>query len=260
MSNRWPAGGYAQLGSGRVLGEVIDSASRLPRVPLEEIGSLVTERLHIVRKGEWLTLIGHRYGFPRADEVYGYDKNEPLRQLRPDPNSLAAGDELWIPPCPYETELEQKSAGGGPYEIKVRPAQNEKLTATLYDAEGNALADKPYELKIGAHAVEGTTDDKGKLEEEFDSKYLQYGTYALTIDGKKIPLGIGVLDPLESNQGIQARLKNLGYYDGPIDGVLGSDSRDAIRRFQKDNAPLKVDGVAGPNTRQKLQEQYEANA
>lgn len=220
---------------------------------------MVPERLHIVRKGEWLTLIGHRHGFPRPDDVYGYEKNQPLRDKRPDPNTLAPGDELWIPPCPHEVELEQKSTGGGPYEITVRGAEKEKLEIVLYDADGNALTDKPYLLRIGAYTVEGTTDGKGRLVEEFESKYLQYGTYSLTVDGKDIPLGIGALDPVDTSEGVQARLKNLGYYAGPIDGVLGPQSRAAIRRFQKDHPPLAVDGVAGPKTRKRLQEIYEAN-
>ena len=54
-----------------------------------------------------------------------------------------------------------------------------------------------------------------------------------------------------SNQEIQIALKNAGYYVGSIDGILGSRSRDAIRRFQQDNG-LKDDSIAGPRTQEKL--------
>lgn len=50
---------------------------------------------------------------------------------------------------------------------------------------------------------------------------------------------------------VQEALKNAGYYDGKIDGKIGPKAREAIRQFQK-NMDLKVDGVAGRNTKEKL--------
>jgi len=50
---------------------------------------------------------------------------------------------------------------------------------------------------------------------------------------------------------IQEALRNAGYYNGPVDGKIGSGSVDAIRRFQADHG-LGVDGVVGRNTWSKL--------
>ena len=50
---------------------------------------------------------------------------------------------------------------------------------------------------------------------------------------------------------IQEALKNAGYYDGTVDGKIGPKSKTAIMDFQRDN-DLKVDGVAGRNTKEKL--------
>ena len=50
---------------------------------------------------------------------------------------------------------------------------------------------------------------------------------------------------------VQAALKKAGYYDGPVDGKLGTKSRKAIRDFQSDNG-LKVDGIVGPQTKKAL--------
>ena len=33
---------------------------------------------------------------------------------------------------------------------------------------------------------------------------------------------------------IQEALSGLGYYKGPVDGILGQGTRTAIRRFQRD--------------------------
>ncbi len=53
------------------------------------------------------------------------------------------------------------------------------------------------------------------------------------------------------NKQIQQKLKDLGYYKGAIDGVLGAESVDAIKRFQRDNG-LVVDGIVGSKTAAKL--------
>lgn len=68
-------------------------------------------------------------------------------------------------------------------------------------------------------------------------------------------LEIGYLDPFEEVTGVQARSYNLGYNPGPIDGIVGPLTREAIRRFQKDNH-LEVDGIPGTKTQAKLKELY----
>lgn len=46
---------------------------------------------------------------------------------------------------------------------------------------------------------------------------------------------------------IQTRLKNWGYYTGSVDGVFGTQTKNAVMYFQRKNG-LTVDGVAGPAT------------
>ena len=53
------------------------------------------------------------------------------------------------------------------------------------------------------------------------------------------------------NKQIQQRLKELGYYNGEIDGILGQGSVQAIKNFQRDNG-LSVDGIVGAKTAAKL--------
>lgn len=50
---------------------------------------------------------------------------------------------------------------------------------------------------------------------------------------------------------IQTKLKNWGYYSGSVDGVYGSKTVEAVRKFQKKNG-LSVDGIAGTKTLQAL--------
>ncbi len=50
---------------------------------------------------------------------------------------------------------------------------------------------------------------------------------------------------------IQKALTEAGFYKGNIDGVIGNKTKAAIRSFQEANG-LKVDGVCGPKTWEKL--------
>jgi len=50
---------------------------------------------------------------------------------------------------------------------------------------------------------------------------------------------------------IQQRLKDWGYYKGPVDGIYGPKTRDAVIAFQKKHG-LTPDGIAGPQTLAKI--------
>lgn len=58
----------------------------------------------------------------------------------------------------------------------------------------------------------------------------------------------------QDNKTIQTLLKDKGYYQGDIDGVIGPATRAAIKKFQRDNG-LSADGKVGPQTWEKLIEE-----
>ena len=51
----------------------------------------------------------------------------------------------------------------------------------------------------------------------------------------------------EEVKNIQTKLKQWGYYDGNVDGIYGSKTYEAVKKFQNKNG-LKVDGIAGEQT------------
>lgn len=55
---------------------------------------------------------------------------------------------------------------------------------------------------------------------------------------------------------VQRQLQTLAYYAGPIDGLYGPTTVEAIRRFQQDQG-LTVDGIVGPATYDALQKAYD---
>jgi peptidoglycan hydrolase-like protein with peptidoglycan-binding domain len=62
----------------------------------------------------------------------------------------------------------------------------------------------------------------------------------LTIGDLTVPILLGSLNPRDEtgDQGVsavQARLANLGYWPGPLDGILGPRTQAALRLFQGDH-------------------------
>src|SRR6266513_1375344 len=52
-------------------------------------------------------------------------------------------------------------------------------------------------------------------------------------------------------QAVQTELTQLGYYNGPVDGIFGPTTRDAVAKYQIDNQ-LHVTGSLSPDTLQSL--------
>ncbi|MFB1080804.1 spore cortex-lytic enzyme [Jeotgalibacillus sp. JSM ZJ347] len=72
-------------------------------------------------------------------------------------------------------------------------------------------------------------------------------SYTDAFSGQVIQKGAFGDDVIE----LQSRLQYIGYYKGQIDGDFGWGTYWALRNFQNDYG-MEVDGLAGPETRQKL--------
>ncbi len=69
------------------------------------------------------------------------------------------------------------------------------------------------------------------------------------------PLSVSALSKIGSRgsevKNIQTRLKKWGYYNGAIDSIYGTQTKNAVIAFQRKNN-LTPDGVAGPKTLEKI--------
>ncbi len=54
-------------------------------------------------------------------------------------------------------------------------------------------------------------------------------------------------DNASTVKAVQAKLTQLGYDPGPVDGVFGSKTEEAVKSFQRDRG-LTPDGIVGPQT------------
>nr|WP_223155204.1 N-acetylmuramoyl-L-alanine amidase [Alkalibacillus aidingensis] len=59
----------------------------------------------------------------------------------------------------------------------------------------------------------------------------------------------------EAVRKIQQALEDVNFSPGPIDGIYGPQTEDAVRRFQEVHVPHEVDGIYGPNTRAALEDE-----
>jgi N-acetylmuramoyl-L-alanine amidase len=181
---------------------------------------------YMVRQGECVRSIAVREGF-YWETLWGHPENAGLKQKRKDPTILSEGDELFIPGREEKTE---SCATDRRHEYR-RKGLPEKLKVKLMAGE-KPIADTDYILNIDGENRSGTTDGDGVLEESIPASGRRAMLW-IGEDKKGIEIRLGHLDPVEEISGLQARLSNLGYFSGEVDGVMGPKTAAALRRFQK---------------------------
>ncbi len=207
---------------------------------------------HTVKQGEHLALIASAFGFADYRAIWDHPENAELKNKRKDPGILCPGDELHIPEreakeLPGSTELRHR--------FKVRRS-GLKLRLVLMDAAFDPLAHARCVLHVGGDAYELEAGADGLLEETIP---VGAEKVRLRVDDPRAPVGvempirIGHLDPVDTVTGQKGRLNNLGYDAGPVGQDEDARFRSAVEEFQCDNK-LKVDGVCGAKTQEKLRE------
>jgi hypothetical protein len=125
------------------------------------------------------------------------------------------------------------------------------LRLCILDDSGNPRPQLPYSISIDGAPIESVaplqTDSQGMLEHEIP---VNSTTGNLSFDDTEMSLQL-TLPPVATTIGLQARLKNLGYFVGPLDGKIGPITQNAIAGFQRDNG-LPVSGMPDDRTRQQV--------
>jgi hypothetical protein len=208
---------------------------------------------HTVKQGECLASIAKRFGFNDYKKIYHDPNNDDFRALRSNPNIICPGDQIYIPDLETKT-LEHASDRKHRFVLK-RPKV--LLRLVIQDQDGNPTDSADYRLILGSEVISAATKEDGLIEHEVPAD-LEQATLDVTFRknfGKAVTqrwsLKLGYLDPVEEAAGIQARLTNLGYDCGDLDGIIGPKTKAAIRLFQEDEG-LAADGIAGPKTQTKL--------
>jgi hypothetical protein len=213
----------------------------------------IMEPYYKITPGECLSSLTEACGFSSYHTIWDHPNNAGLRERRSNSNVLCPGDEVYIP------ERESKAVDGCTCarHTFVLSMPEVMLRMVVQDQDGKPITSAHYRLTAGAKKFEGVTGGDGIFEHPI-APDLQSGTLDFIYrkpNGVMVQcswiLKLGHLDDVATPSGIQARLKNLGFDSGDVDGVIGPKTEVAIRRFQK-WAGLNVDGVAGPKTQTKL--------
>jgi hypothetical protein len=209
---------------------------------------------YTVQQGDCLSSIAHQFGFSDWRTIYNDPNNADLRNLRPNPNVICPGDSIYVPdltPKVLDRPTDKKHAF-----VAKRPKT--LLRTVIRDGKQTPAAGCKYHIEIDGVAYPDSTLNGDGLLEVHIPPDAKSGVLTVWFDddaptGHTWELKLGHLDPVEKPSGIQARLSNLGYPCGSIDGIIGPLTRAAVRQFQDDNN-LTVDGIAGPITQKKLKE------
>jgi len=199
-------------------------------------------------QGECVESIAALHGF-HWKTVWNHGENRALREDRASPNLLHPGDGLFIPEATPGSD-DAATAQRHRYRMKGVPAA---LKVRLLN-NGEPRKSEKWRALVDGKIVDGSTDGDGLAEIRVHprTEYVR-----LTLEsGVVYNLSLRELDPLETVSGVQARLNNLGYESGAVDGLMGPITSGAVERFQADFPPLEVDGIVGPKTRAKLKEVY----
>jgi hypothetical protein len=183
--------------------------------------------------------------------LWNHGANASLKQLRKDPFTLCPGDVICIP------DLRIKEVGC--VTDKVHKFQRKgvpgKLRLRFCDHEGKPRTNLGYSLDVDGVVTTGQTDGDGTLE-RFIAPDAQSGRITLHAEPpEEYELRLGHLEPIDTIIGQQARLANLGFYDGPLDGEDNDELAHAIQAFQ---AEYGLDPAAemDDQTRARLEKEY----
>jgi len=209
---------------------------------------------YTVKQGDYVPGIAWRSGFSDFLTIWNHPNNTELKNQRQNPNVLLPGDSLYIP------ELQQ-GMYSRPTDKTHKFVTNRKpleLCLFLRDQYEKPIANAPCTLTVDSQSYQLTSDGNGKLEllippSAGESRLVIQDTEQTPYGNTVIPIKIGYLDPVDEVSGQRARLTNLGYFVGDIDGTGGPEFETAVEEFQCEHS-LTVDGICGPQTQAKLKQ------
>lgn len=163
------------------------------------------------------------------ETIWKHPDNAALSEMRKDATILVPGDIVVVPPL----RMKNLVRATGARHVFRRRGVPSRFSLQLFD-RGEPRAGKTYRLRLDdGRELHGKLDDTGTLDVFLDATV----TSAVLFvgdgdDAEEFDVEIGRLRPLDAVDGVQQRLKNLGYYQGPLDGVFTAAVADAIRIFQ----------------------------
>lgn len=201
---------------------------------------------HSVRSGDCISSIAEQHGFLHWRTVWDDAQNEALRAKRPNPNALAAGDEVVVPARAPRNE-EAPTGARAVFRVLAAPA---RLRIAFL-----GLVPNDWELRVGGKTFTGRVAPGGMIDQVIPATATSGELVLRPIDAPgqedRWSLQLGALDPVEELRGVQARLNNLAF-PCPVDGQPGDGTTAAIAAYQRFRGLPVQDGTLDAATRADL--------
>jgi len=203
---------------------------------------------YVVKQGDYLAKLAHIYDF-EVMEVWHHPLNAELRAARGSPDILYPGDVLYLPmqQQPGGTEVTAKTTNR--YRCRVPDVE---LNLVLHEdrqplANADCVIDGLSAGPDGPTPLQQRTDAAGRLALQIPTTT---SSLVVRVPGRNLvfTIAVGHLNPVDTPNGVEQRLHNLGYlgsYSAP--GAV----RDATLTFQSDEG-LEPTGEPDLETRDAL--------
>ncbi|MEP7119801.1 MAG: peptidoglycan-binding domain-containing protein [Byssovorax sp.] len=173
-------------------------------------------RVYVVAKGDHLPAIAESNGFARHDAIWSHPDNAELKKARGAAEILLPGDQLQIPD-PEEKTVEVPDGQKHRFVVK---SEKLELRLRIRDIASAPLGGASAILAVSDGNQDLTTDGDGQI----IAPILRSERKAtLTVGEAVYEIGIGDLDPVDSESGWQARLVNLGYLEGLLPSPVATE-------------------------------------
>jgi len=187
----------------------------------------------VVMQGDYLAKLAFVHGF-EPDEIWSDAKNKDLAKERTDPNVLAPGDVLRVPP------KKQEGAPIHPQQSNRYQVHVPKVKVEIEFRDGdNPLGREPCEVHGIGKGAPTATDGGGKLALEVPVLVRDISVTFPKREGMLCRFHVGEMDPVSYGAGVAQRLRNLGYLPFHFDRDADREPeivRNALRSFQSENA------------------------
>lgn len=211
-----------------------------------------------VEDGDHLPRIADEHGFSDWHTIWDDRNNASLRAQRQDPGVLAPGDRLYIPDKVASDGEQAPSGSTARFRVKrILP----RLRLIVRGFSGKPLASTDCKVTVSGASTTARTGADGLVEIDLAPDATEA---TLEANGQSWTLKIGHLDPTDTDLGLWARLRNLGYLVDeetealalPPDAPPDADTLAfAIELFQRDHQ-LTVDGTDVQSVKDRLREIY----
>ncbi|MEA2560332.1 MAG: hypothetical protein QOH06_1836 [Acidobacteriota bacterium] len=212
-----------------------------------------------VRQGDTLASIAKKSGLQDWKLIYDRPENADFKSRcergARDPDLLYPDEGIFVPNKEFRhapAPVDQR------HTFRIPAIPKTKLRIVLELQKGKPVENEDWELTVDGKPFKGNTGSSGLVEAEIpvDAREGQLKLRDLSWD-----LKLGHLNPLdpdvpdEGMSGAQARLANLGYAAGAIDGQLSPETEAALKQFQAAHE-LKETGSLDDDTRDALAKAY----